>query len=70
MSFVVDATYEDGVLKPNDPLPFNERERVRVTVESKASVAQQTAGMISWKGDAEVLHQLAEASEFGISESP
>ena len=33
-SIVVDATYEDGVLKPSQPLPLREHEMVRITVES------------------------------------
>jgi len=33
MSHVVDATYENGVLKLDRPLPLTEREKVRVTVE-------------------------------------
>jgi predicted DNA-binding antitoxin AbrB/MazE fold protein len=34
MSHVVEATYEDGVLKLDRPLPLKDREKVRVTVES------------------------------------
>ena len=33
-SIVVDATYEDGVLKLRQPLPLREHEMVRITVES------------------------------------
>jgi predicted DNA-binding antitoxin AbrB/MazE fold protein len=33
MSLTVDAVYEDGVLKPVEPLPLEEHEQVRVTVE-------------------------------------
>jgi AF2212-like len=33
MSHVVDATYENGMLKPDRPLPLTEREKVRLTVE-------------------------------------
>jgi len=33
MSHVVEATYEDGVLKLGQPLPLKDREKVRVTVE-------------------------------------
>ena len=69
MSTSFEAVYEDGVLKPNGPLPLNEHEKVRVTVESK-SLARQTAGMLAWTGDAESLRRLAEDPEFGISESP
>jgi predicted DNA-binding antitoxin AbrB/MazE fold protein len=34
MSHVVDAIYENGVLKLEHPLPLKEREKVHVTVES------------------------------------
>ena len=34
MSHVVEATYENGVLKLEQPLPFKDQEKVRVTVES------------------------------------
>jgi predicted DNA-binding antitoxin AbrB/MazE fold protein len=33
MSITVDAVYENGVLKLNQPLPFQEHEAVRITVE-------------------------------------
>jgi predicted DNA-binding antitoxin AbrB/MazE fold protein len=65
-----EAVYENGVLKPAAPLPLNEHEKVRVTVLPKTDVAQQTAGMLQWTGDAETLRRLAEDPEFGRSESP
>lgn len=34
MSHVVEAIYENGVLKLEQPLPFRDHEKVRVTVES------------------------------------
>lgn len=34
MSHVLEATYEGGVLKLEHPLPLQEHEKVRVTVES------------------------------------
>jgi predicted DNA-binding antitoxin AbrB/MazE fold protein len=34
MSLTVEAVYENGVLKPAQPLPLKEREKVRVTVET------------------------------------
>ena len=36
MSHIVDATYENGVLKLDRPLPLKDHERVRVTVEALA----------------------------------
>jgi predicted DNA-binding antitoxin AbrB/MazE fold protein len=34
MTLTVEAVYENGVLKPAEPLPLKEHERVRVTLES------------------------------------
>jgi predicted DNA-binding antitoxin AbrB/MazE fold protein len=33
MSHIVNATYENGVLRPDQPLPIKDQEKVRVTVE-------------------------------------
>jgi hypothetical protein len=43
MSITIDATYEDGVLKPAQPLPLSEHEKVRVTVEQQTTPAQTAA---------------------------
>jgi predicted DNA-binding antitoxin AbrB/MazE fold protein len=48
MTIMVNATYEDGVLKPAQPLPLVEHAQVRVTVEPQA-VAEATA----WNAPAE-----------------
>ena len=64
MSITVEAIYEDGVLKPVQPLPLAEHEKVQVTVDSQVSWAQRTAGILGWKGDHESLERiLAEAEE-------
>jgi predicted DNA-binding antitoxin AbrB/MazE fold protein len=39
MTITIDATYEDGVLKPSQPLPLREHETVWVTVEARAERA-------------------------------
>jgi len=76
MSHVVDAIYENGVLKLDHPLPLEDRAKVRVTVESLADVVsrldavRRTYGMVPWSGDAETLERLALDSEFDITESP
>ena len=44
MTITIDAVYENGILKPDRPLPLKEHEKVRVTVEPGPSLAQQTAG--------------------------
>jgi predicted DNA-binding antitoxin AbrB/MazE fold protein len=70
MAITVEAVYEDGVLRLSQPLPFPEREKVRVTIESPITWAERTAGMLRWTGDPEVLRQIAEDDDFGILESP
>ena len=70
MALTVEAVYENGVLKPTQPLPLKEHERVRVTVQVQQSVARESAGMLRWRGDWETLRRLAEDDEFGIMESP
>jgi len=69
MSLEVEATYENGVLKLDDPLPFKDQERIIVTVRSKASRVDESYGLIGWTGDPDVLRQIAEDDEFGILES-
>jgi len=64
MSMTVEATYEDGVLKPKQPLPLKEHEMVQVTIQSAPTLAERTYGMLGWKGDHETLERLlAEAEE-------
>jgi predicted DNA-binding antitoxin AbrB/MazE fold protein len=70
MSITVEAVYEDGVLKPAQPLALNEHERVRLTIEPEISWADRTAGMLKWTGDHETLRRIAQDDEFGIMESP
>lgn len=66
----IDAVYENGILKPERPLPFSEHERVRISVQPAVDIVDRTAGMFGWKGDAETLERIASDPEFGIEESP
>ena len=70
MAMIVEATYENGVLKPTQPLPLKEHEMVTLTIQPAISVARQTAGMVPWTGAAETLERIARDPEFGILESP
>jgi predicted DNA-binding antitoxin AbrB/MazE fold protein len=64
MTLTVEAIYENGVLKPTQPLPLKEQERVQVTIETPPLDILQAAGIIGWKGDHETLERiLAEAEE-------
>ncbi len=69
MSFTVEAVYENGVLKPAQPLPLPEHTKVHVTVSAASNWVQETAGMIRWTGDAATLQQLAEDVELDPQES-
>ena len=53
MAITIEAVYENGVLKPAQPLPFQEHEKVQVTVRSAVSRVRQTAGLIGWTGTQE-----------------
>jgi len=70
MPLTIEAIYENGVLKPKEPLPLREHEKVIVTILPTISLARQTAGMIPWTGDVETLDRIVGDPEFGILESP
>jgi predicted DNA-binding antitoxin AbrB/MazE fold protein len=70
MPLIVEAIYENGILKLDKPLPLPDHARVQVTVQVKESAARESAGMLRWRGDWETLRRLAEDDEFGILESP
>lgn len=70
MSIVVEATYENGVLKPEKPLPLADREKVQITVHTAVSRVRATYGLLGWSGDAETIQRVALDPEFSIEECP
>jgi len=70
MSITVEAVYENGVLKPSEPLPLKEHERVSVTVRPAVSLARQTAGMVPWTGKLEDLDYLIDDEDNDPLEAP
>ena len=70
MELEVEATYENGVLKLDGPLPLREHERLVVRISPKASIAEESYGLIGWTGDPAVLRRIAEDDECGMLESP
>ena len=46
MPLIVEAIYENGVLKPTRPLPLKEHEKVRLTIESADTWVQAATGII------------------------
>jgi predicted DNA-binding antitoxin AbrB/MazE fold protein len=75
MAITVEAVYENGVLKPTQPLPLKEHENVRVTVHTSVPVpsalgaVEQSYGLLQWTGDPDILRRIAEEDEFGIQEA-
>jgi len=53
MAITVDAIYENGVLKPSQPLPWKDGERVRVAVSSLDSPILKAYGIMGFKGSPE-----------------
>jgi predicted DNA-binding antitoxin AbrB/MazE fold protein len=70
MAIVVEATYEDGVLRPAEPLPLAEHEKVQVTINTAISRVRATYGLLGWKGEAETARRVAMDPEFGVEECP
>jgi predicted DNA-binding antitoxin AbrB/MazE fold protein len=68
MSLTIEATYEDGVLKPKLPLPLKQHEIVRITIETTASRVRQTAGLMGWTGSADLASQFALDPELTLEE--
>jgi len=72
MSHIVNATYQDGVLRPDQPLPLGEREKVRLTVEplvrqghSVVDISPVSLGGVlpPTTADADVLGEMLEGRE-------
>jgi predicted DNA-binding antitoxin AbrB/MazE fold protein len=70
MTLTVEATYENGVLKPSQPLPFKEHEKVRLTIEPAQNWVQATAGIFGFKGSAEEADFLALDPELDFPPPP
>jgi predicted DNA-binding antitoxin AbrB/MazE fold protein len=59
MTITIEATYENGVLRPAEPLPFKESQKVRVTIQTQPADILQTYGIMGWTGDAETVEHFA-----------
>lgn len=64
MTITIEATYEGGVLKPLEPLPLKEHEKVRVSVHSERSPLLEAYGIMGFKGTAEEADYFALDPEF------
>src|SRR5437588_12891667 len=51
ITITVDATYENGTLRLDQPLPLKEHEKVRVSVQTQPGTIMEAYGIIGWKGN-------------------
>ena len=63
MPLEIQATYENGSLKLDHPLPLKEKERVTVVVQTARQKLWAKSQPTPWTGDPEVLRLIAEAPE-------
>ena len=64
MAITVEAVYENGVLKPVQPLLLQEHQRVQVTVHTPPLDILQARGILGWEGTSEELAPFALDPEF------
>ena len=70
MAIVVEAIYENGVLKPAQPLPLAEHQKVQITIGTETSPLLQAYGIMGWTGTVSDLRYLAEDVELDPQEGP
>ena len=70
MSFEIEATYENGVLKPDRPLPFGERERVVVSITRNTDPVADCYGCIPAPIDLDALDYLTNSPENSPDNKP
>jgi predicted DNA-binding antitoxin AbrB/MazE fold protein len=63
MAFEVEATYENGVLRPDQPLPLQEHERVRVSVKPRIDRVNESYGRIPQTIDPKALDYLTNSPD-------
>ncbi len=69
MLITVEAVYENGVLRPSEPLPLKDGERVRLAVSSLDSLILKAYGIMGFNGTAEEAEYLATHPDFLPEES-
>lgn len=57
MSLQVEATYENGMLRPAEELPLQEGQKVTITIQPIGSAVKRFCGSIPWTRDPEELHR-------------
>jgi predicted DNA-binding antitoxin AbrB/MazE fold protein len=71
MALTIEAVYENGVLKPVQPLPFiREGTRLWLTlhVVAEEDRVRKAYGLLGWTGDAETVRRVALDPDFDAPE--
>ena len=68
MAITVEAVVENGLLRPTQPLPLRESERVRITIEPAAGWVPGSYGLCGWTGYVEELRRLALAPDMELED--
>ena len=68
MTLTIEAVYENGVLKPKEPLPLKEHEQVQITVQACFRNLADLYGIMGFKGTAEEADYFAMDSDLDPQE--
>lgn len=66
----IEATYQNGVLKLDAPLPLQENQRVKVTICESPSKPRRVIPTLGWTGDAKTVEFFAMDPEMDLENSP
>jgi predicted DNA-binding antitoxin AbrB/MazE fold protein len=70
MAIVVEAVYEDGVLKPTKPLPLREHEMVQITVLPCYKKLTDLYGIMGFQGTVEEADYIATHADLDYPPPP
>jgi predicted DNA-binding antitoxin AbrB/MazE fold protein len=70
MAIEIEAIYENGVLKPAQPLPLQEQERVRISIRPCGIRSTKSYGLVQWTGSVQDLDYLIQDDENDPLERP
>jgi len=60
MSITIKASYQNGVLQPDEPLALNENEKVTIVVTRAGSRIRDAASRLQIEADPELIRAIAE----------
>ena len=69
-TLTVEAVYEDGVLKPKQPLPLQEHAQVRITAHPRVRNLADSYGIMGFQGTVEEANYFATDPELDYPSPP